>query len=106
MRSLAVGGRSSFLMKLSVDFEIIFFFFFLVLVGMGKSRSGGNGQSLVRLMSCVIELTTGLRDVKIAVPDNYSTSLVCRFNNDVLSGLQRLECNFSSSACVTKVQLA
>ena len=103
MRSLAVGDRSSFLMKLSGTLSCFFFFFFFFL---SWCRAGGNGQSLIRLMSCVIELTMGLRDVKVAVPDNHGTSLVCRFNDAVLSGLQRLECNFSSSACVTKVQLA
>ena len=100
MRSLAVGDRSSFLMKLSGTLSFCFFVF------LSWCRAGGNGQSLIRLMSCVIELTMGLRDVKVAVPDNHGTSLVCRFNDAVLSGLQRLECNFSSSACVTKVQLA
>ena len=103
MRSLAVGDRSSFLMKLSGTLSFCCCFF----VFLSWCRAGGNGQSLIRLMSCVIELTAmGLRDVKVAVPDNHGTSLVCRFNDAVLSGLQRLECNCSSSACVTKVQLA
>ena len=39
MRSLAVGGRSSFLVKLSVDFEIIIILFF-VCFGPGVEPEG------------------------------------------------------------------
>ena len=41
-----------------------------------------------------MKLTMGFRTVKVVVPDNHGATFVCWFYDDVLLGLQRLECHF------------